>query len=137
MKSRSSATKRNAVFRPAEVGEFFFKGLDFRTLNECRRLADAVESGENFTPQLRIFRLEIEKRHFHVFGTHGTNKNCTVRQPRPQVPQPSRVCPNKFLTQRSRVIVLGPWQARLCPTEENPIIGNTPGQPRGKNYVSQ
>src|SRR5580700_4173545 len=98
MKSGSSRTKRNAVSRPAEFGEFFFKGLDFRALNECRCLANAVESGENFVAQLRIFRFKIDKRYFHVFRSRGTNKNCTVRQPPPQAPRlcEVEVSVNKF-----------------------------------------
>ena len=87
MKSGSSATKRNAMFRPAEFGEFLFKRLDFRTLNKSRRLTDAVESREDFVPQLRILRFQIDERYFHVFRTRGANKNCTVRQPPSQAPR--------------------------------------------------
>src|SRR5580704_7618121 len=86
MERGSSTAQRHAVLRSAKFCKFFLKGFDFLALNERGCLADAIEGRENFIPQLRVLRFEIENRYFHLCGTFSAGKNCTVWQPPPQAP---------------------------------------------------
>ena len=87
MQGRRSAAERDAMPRAAEIGELPLEGLHFRAHHERRILADAVERRQDFVPQLRVLRLQIENGNLHAMGTlwaPGEHENSTVAGRFPQ-----------------------------------------------------
>lgn len=65
MQRGSSAAQGDAMGGPAEIGKFALESSDVRTFDECGILAGAIEGGENFVAQARVFGFQIEKWNFH------------------------------------------------------------------------
>ncbi len=65
MERRRPAAERDAMPGAAEIREFPLESLDFRAQHERRVLADAVERRQDFVPQLRVLRLQIENGNLH------------------------------------------------------------------------